>query len=297
MNLEGDLRREILRYLPALGSSDAALARDLPTDGLLIRFINWRDRLVHSHPRKVEKSREMLTNPLYLARRNDVNLIFAKAAIGQDLGPHLSRNIKSGYEAPAPKPGRDLDLLLNEWGIHHLHFSSTIEADGFVERGGDVLFAIFRPGLVYAIDIMTHSDWANSRLVEIAVTNWPTANLFRPLNAVTGFPDSASDRTKLRGAGINTFVAVKGVPYISDTFGLTSARTTFHASRRAGEILGRLGRYIRDPDSIERDFKVGARPGLIWPRVPRFSVQSAVLGQDFAFVIKEEETGNLLRLE
>ncbi len=39
----------------------------------------------------------------------------------------------------------DLVLLMAEWGIHHLHLSTVMEADGFVRRTKDLLFAFFSP--------------------------------------------------------------------------------------------------------------------------------------------------------
>ena len=39
----------------------------------------------------------------------------------------------------------DRDLLIADWGIHHLHFSTQIESDGFVIRTRDLLSAYFAP--------------------------------------------------------------------------------------------------------------------------------------------------------
>jgi hypothetical protein len=35
--------------------------------------------------------------------------------------------------------------MLADWGIHHLHLSSTLRPEEFTERGRDLLFAVFHP--------------------------------------------------------------------------------------------------------------------------------------------------------
>lgn len=58
-------------------------------------------------------------------------------SVAQPLTPHLSRAVKVAHEpnGAAAKLNRrkDRDLLVADWGLHHLHLSTAIEADGFVE--------------------------------------------------------------------------------------------------------------------------------------------------------------------
>lgn len=57
----------------------------------------------------------------------------------------------TAYEPNPPARGKkmhqknDRDLLIADWGIHHLHFSTQIESDGFVIRTRDLLSAYFAP--------------------------------------------------------------------------------------------------------------------------------------------------------
>jgi hypothetical protein len=67
----------------------------------------------------------------------------------------------------------DLDLLISDWGLHHLHLTSEMEADGFVKRTGDLLFAAFTDDDAYLIGIYPHGSWALHELVEILVREWP----------------------------------------------------------------------------------------------------------------------------
>ena len=85
-----------------------------------------------------------------------VNDIVRAIEAGEDLTPRLSRGVKTAYE---PKPmrdkrlhrRRDLDLLIADWGVHHLHLGTTVCADGFVERGDDLLFAAFGDDTAYLL--------------------------------------------------------------------------------------------------------------------------------------------------
>jgi hypothetical protein len=303
MDLEADLRSEILRYLPVRDPADATLTahmRTLPTDRLLVYFLNWRDRLIHAHPRIVLRSRELAANPIYQDRRADVSMICAKLATGQDVTPHLSRDIESGYEMPTKnrKPGRNLDLLLNEWGIHHLHLSSVVEECGFVARAGEVLFAIFCPGRAYLLDIMTHDDWENDHLVKVAILNWPREKLFLPLKMMPGDDLSPSERKQNRKAGLDSAVNVGGVTYVSGTFGLSTARTSSSASMQCHRLLSALGKYIRSADTLLSDFKaIPEFSGVKWSRSPRFRLVSTISDSGFSFCVQEKISGKMMRLE
>jgi len=139
-DFERDMRSEVLAYLPR-DAANTALNAELEasdTMHLLIRYLNWRDRLVHAHPRVVMLSREILANPLYLENLGRLEKLCDVIRNGVDLTPHLSERVKFGYLPRDPfKPMKDdpsLDLMLNEWGMHHLHISHDINERGFVIR-------------------------------------------------------------------------------------------------------------------------------------------------------------------
>ena len=91
-----------------------------------------------------------------------------KVEKGDDLGPH--QHIDYG--------GADFDDdLLNDWGIHHLHLSTSMRPDGFVERSGPLLFARLTDNDFYCIKIMMHgggdNPWSRQELIDIIYQNWP----------------------------------------------------------------------------------------------------------------------------
>ena len=208
MDFMADLRDEILNKIPIQNDNARESLSALTLPSLLIRYLTWRERIVHAHPRRVHKSSELSSNQAYSTRRNEIHRIFAKIAIGQDISPHLSRNVRYGYETPKQgrKGGRDIDGFLNDWGIHHLHISAKIDTDGFSERGEHVLAVIFRQYDAYIIDVIGHNDWTEDDIVKTVITNWRKENLFIALSGTASETNiSKDDRKQLRDAGVSSF--------------------------------------------------------------------------------------------
>jgi hypothetical protein len=111
---------------------------------------------VSIRPRTVHISQE-----LQAKSRPEVLVLADKIEKGANLNPHLSERIETVFMATPEDPGlryrEDLDLLLNEWAIHHLHISTILQTNGFVKRGREVLFAAFRHDDAYLIDFLDHS--------------------------------------------------------------------------------------------------------------------------------------------
>jgi hypothetical protein len=188
---------------------------------------------------------------------------------------------------------RDLDLLLNDWGIHHLHISNSIDGDGFVSRDGSLLFAIFIPSAAFFVDILPHREWTNQRLVEISVRNWPDAQLFLQLKGVLGVSRSITpdDRHKLRGAGIATMIEVDGGVYMSRSFGISSAGTSTRAASQATHLLRQIHAITEnlkmDNDYLKPSFE---QAGVPYPKEPSFRLVFTSGFSEYVFAIFEEQT-------
>jgi hypothetical protein len=230
---------------------------------LLVLYHNWRTRLVSANPRRVLRSDVFDKNPVAAQRPEIIAAVIADIEQGNDLTKYLSRRVTRGFELPA-KPTQKklnrlqhLDLLLNEWRIHHLHLSTTVGADGFVERDDPLLFAMFMRGNAYLLDIGTHDTFADDQLVEIAVRNWPSDQLFIELKGILGLrggkPYSSDDRKKLRGAGIASFVQI-GTQVFSPPGGISTAGTSTQASMWANRVMRTLQNFDaqmqKDPSDI-----------------------------------------------
>jgi hypothetical protein len=230
---------------PAVG---AALANKHPAEILCI-YLNWRNRLISAQPRSVARSIAFNQNPVAAERTEAISHVVADIEQGNDLTKYLSRRVTMGFALPS-KPGvtknlarlQHLDLLLNEWGIHHLHISTTIEPDGFVERDDPLLFAMFEPETAYFLDIGTHSSFVDQRLAEIAVENWPNAQLFLEIKDIrlrNGVSYSRDDRKQMRSGGLFSFITI-GDKVFSPRGGISTAGTSTQASVQANYIIRTL---------------------------------------------------------
>lgn len=130
-----------------------------------------------------------------------------EATIGDDLRPHLHRDRGSAEFN---------DGLLNDWDIHHLHLSTTVESDGYVTRSKFVLFARVTKDHFDCIAILVHGGghdpWTNAELLEIVHRNWPQSIEHMRQNFPAGQQPAAGERNvpagvlkQLRKRHVNVF--------------------------------------------------------------------------------------------
>jgi hypothetical protein len=125
-----------------------------------------------------------------------------------------------------------------------MHVSTALESDGFVERDGPLIFALFRQDRAYLIDIRRHDDFADEDLIRIIVDTWPTEGLVHQLKGVVGLEQqhSKDDRKLLRSAGIATLVQIGDQVFLPAT-GISTAGTSSGASVRCGKIMRALRKF------------------------------------------------------
>lgn len=255
---------------------------------LLILFLNWTSRLVHPHPRRTLLSREISANPLYKHNKTQVDNLIRKIVRGEDINNHLSQNIKVGYLSKKPirkalNKRKDLDMMLNDWGIHHVHIPGV--------SNDLLLFVIFIPGHAYILDIAPHRLWADTHFVEIAIRNWPNNRLFQEFN-LTMPGDIQHDIGSLRNAGINVLINVDNKVYTSSkTFGITTAGTSTAINHKVMR-LQRLLRWIAESYNANPEF---FRPNIerlnkVYPSDPEFRLVFLASQIDYQFAIHEKKT-------
>lgn len=251
-SFDRDIREHVLAQLPCSPADREALEKE-KASGLLIIYANWLDRLIWAQPRRVHLSDVLRTNPLFSDARfsGAVTTICERIKRGDDLTPHLSRGVHVGYEAPSNGPKklnrrRDLDLLLGDWGIHHLHLSTHLESDGFVTRTGPLLLGVFQPDDAYLIDIIDHGDWSRESIMQTAVRAWPDAGIAYELKEVLGLARTYTDdeRKQLRNAGVNVMLEIDGKVYMSPC-GLSTAGTAAQATLRAIRLHRDADEFIK----------------------------------------------------
>jgi len=255
----------VIKALPHDGSDAAvvaALRRKHPGE-LLALYFNWQSRMISPQRRTVMRSKEFDQSPVVAQRSVAIAQIINDIEQGNELTKYLSRRVRTGFALPKNPKKKELsklhhlDLLLNDWRIYHLHLSTTVESDGFVERDDPLLFAMFRPDKAYLLDVATHSAFADDPLVQIAIENWPEDQLFRELKGIIGLrggkPYTSDERKKLRSAGLFSVIQI-GNRVFSPAGGISSAGTSSHASILSNRIMRTLKQFEKqvnnDPSPI-----------------------------------------------
>jgi hypothetical protein len=226
---------------------------------LLVLFRNWLSRFVWPQPRRVHRSHALMSNPTAadLRYRPALEQIINNLEGGVEITPYLSRGLRYGYQrsqGPKPMPlskRQDLDLLLNDWNVHHLHLSTRIAADGFTKRTRPLLFAVFRPNDAYLVDVMRHGDWTRSHVLEVIIGEWPEAGLVRELKGVLRLATTITedDRAELRNSGINAMFEFNEKVY-APAGGITGAGTSVQTTMSVNEVFRNIDWFRRE---LERD--------------------------------------------
>lgn len=203
--------------------------RELSLRALVTEFVTWRGRFPAPEPRAVHISQHLRDDPTRALYYDGLRAVIDELIAGKSLRPRLSKAVGHAYEMHVPatlqrRPPRrqHRDLLLSEWGIHHLHLSTEQEwKSEFLRRTRHVLLAAFRASNAYLIGIRAHEsdgdNWAAREILEIAVRNWPEGSVVERVEFATGLSRddwSDDDRRDLRQAGVNIGLEIDGKPYM-----------------------------------------------------------------------------------
>lgn len=301
MDLYDDIRQHVLKELPHRPEDHAELEAKR-VDELLILYLNWRSRYVTPRPRKVHRSKALdanalATDPTY---QPGIERITYLIETGGDLGPHLSRGVKYGYEGSGPLREAHLDPMLNDWGVHHLHMNIEMDTDGFVKRPRTepqwnyLLFAAFRPDDAYLIDIMEHGDWVRDHVMQVVMDEWPDAGILMHFPGITlGNIPTEEERAKLRKAGLITGYNSPTGAFLPASL-LSSAGTSMKRTGEADEILKRVRWFMELAEKPEEMVQVLAAQGYTLPPDP--DLHFVYSDDDGAYGIVDAKTGYSIRL-
>lgn len=259
--LERVVRTHILNAMPFEGRTELE-ALDLRS--LVTEYQTWRGRFVPPQPRAVHWSRELLAQSAKLQEhRQALDALVAKIERGDDLTGHLSDRVHqpSGNVAAPLEYRTDRDLLLADWGIHHLHFSAKRGHD-------DVLFVAFTGDSAYLIGIRRHpkhDNWAAEDIFAVIVRNWPKAGLVHELHGLLPTQThSDEERRELRAAAVNMMMEIDGKGYAPGPLGMTLAGTSLQSARAAMKLMAELQAWRKaDADEWLRQ-QEGVSPGAYW---------------------------------
>jgi len=215
-----------------------------------IRYFNLRKRLVSPFPRNVLKSKEFNCPEENIA---GLDMLIEKIKNGEDLRPYLSRSISNlDFD----------DLLLNDWGIYHLHLGTTLDKDEFVSRTRNVIFVRLDEKNAYLIDVMPHRKWACQNLVRIVHRNWPhTIDKYRIKDAVR-VNEKLSDEQiyQARKAGVFLLIEVEeGAVYMPIGGGIATSGTSIDVVRVSDYYADRVKALENVIKENIADFVIGVQ--------------------------------------
>jgi len=170
-------------------------------------------------------------------------LLRTKVVNGDDIGPHLSRDHASLT---------NLDGLLNEWGVHHLHLGTKPYPidPSYIDRTPPLLFALITDEDFYAINIYLHGAWESMSVIESLHRNWPQVISRSRIKGIQGEALTKKERKVLRNSSIQTASTVSdGTVYMAIGGGVASSGVSVDAVRRADSALEEMERlqvFVQD---------------------------------------------------
>ncbi|NOI12188.1 hypothetical protein [Vibrio alginolyticus] len=174
-----------------------------------------------------------------LSDSNAINEIVNKLLHGDDVNALLSNRVRKLNQR------KFADLLLAEWGIHHLHFEES--------RSNELLFIYFSESDAYLIDILQHEKadgsvvtWTNTDLIQVMHDNWPAVLQPYVFKENSQSPVlTTEERRTLRNRAVTTTVIVSdGTEYMPMGGGYSASKHPTRAIVRSN-ILYRTVKQLQ----------------------------------------------------
>ena len=245
IDFEADIKAGILALIPDDIVGREAVAHMAARD-VLNAYYNWMSRLVPPMPRRVHRSTEVEAAISHHPEAEAIASVLAEIERGDDLQARLSSSITVFRDEEA-KAGhlhrrRDLDLMLADWGVHHLHLGMPKPDDFFVERTDDLLFVSFVGHQAYAIAVLPHGNWASEDVLRIMAENWPDdEGVIWAAKGIVGLAETVTqeERNTLRRSSVAVLFEHNGrvfMPRGGLTLGGTSMTTGLEADKALNYI-------------------------------------------------------------
>jgi hypothetical protein len=242
--LQAAVREYVLGVLPPDGSGELSA---MPLRDLLTTFFNSQGRLIPARARDCHVSAEMRASPKFTEHSEALKTSIDMIETGTDLTLRLSKKATiahiPGADRKLPGGRGDRDLLLAEWGVHHLHLAP--------QHANDLIFAMVTRTDAYLIGVYDHRSWGLTEVLKIVVRNWPKAGLMLETHAVRLVPERTDEeRLLLRKAGINTSgVVVDGKVWMPSAIGIAADGSSSRAGMRAMDFVWRLQQWEDKPEA------------------------------------------------
>ncbi|MBW3582255.1 MAG: hypothetical protein KY455_04055 [Euryarchaeota archaeon] len=281
IDLMGDAEQIARRVLTNEGHTIPAAT---PADDVIRNFLNVTRRTIPPMAYRVHTSQALSARTLSADYLAGLDALRTEAKKGTPLRPRLSRRLmQADYE----------DMMLNDWGIHHLHLGMTIEADGFVKRTDVIAFAIAQPesGDLYLIDALPHAGaFVRQELLAAIEDDWPhllDPYVLKGVEVTKGISDE--ELSSWRKAGTNAVVVTPGGRQIAAMGGGVSTAMTSMADQRA---LMHIKQVLRQ---VEKDVLADASRIEQAIGVPSSTMDIRLEAFGDEVLLRENETGIRLR--
>lgn len=205
---------------------------DCETSSRLSQVFNILRNRIPPVPRTVEVATGFTCPQSHL---NGYKQVISEIESGADLMPRCSRQ-------QVNKPGY-IDLMLLDWGIHHLHLGTEKilkgKTKGLIQGLKEILFVFLTNDKAYIIGIFNHSSWTKQAVLQVVHDNWPHLlepwKLNRALDLAVEPTDA--DRKSLRDAYVNIPFKIGNNIYLGPGGGITSAGTGSNEIYKANIVL------------------------------------------------------------
>jgi len=238
----------------------------------LLRWLDFVSRYIPSVPRQVFFSKKF---PKTLTPDVEIAFKYLKHMIetGVDINPYQSKGLILDNDTSEEKRQKRTDLLWADWGIHHLHLTSTPIRAGeyFSARSNLLLFCVIGGDFACLIDIRDHGKsnlFSDQELIKAVADTWPEIMERYRLKGVLA-PEThlnSSEVATLRKGGVSSFVTIGNQVYMGPGMGITAASTSSRVSMaivRIRKYVIELAKIVADPTS---QFKTeSAASGIEYP--------------------------------
>lgn len=184
-------------------------------EDMIYCYYNFEQRNIETKKRKIVYAKEFKCPAKY---RHGLNILKKKILNGENLFPHLSRQILN--------PNKQ-DGILFDYGIYHLHLGTKMDKKNkkLIKGSKDILYCIFDEKYAYFLLIDEHGRWTDKKLVEIIKNNFPKFIEKYHCNGISNVEPDINDKQRgiFRKNGLNAFINLDGDYYLSPGGGINTA--------------------------------------------------------------------------
>lgn len=295
MNLINDLRGELVNRLEDMGIK---YDKSDDTYHVLLNYLNVINRMIYNVRRMVfisdEINKKVHNKEIPTEYIEALELFYSKFRNGDDITPYLSRRIyksklskyKKSYQGKESR-----DLLLYDWGIHHLHLTpEDVDANEKTStRSEYLLFIKVKQNAVYFVDVLKHDtkEFANKNLIRIIDRNWPQLLKDKVLSDVKIKSEFTEEEIiRQRQSGKLVLYNIDGKTYGLIGGGITSNSVSITYVRIADNIFNTLNGFEEYIDKFKEEHSKCVFSNEVFNQINSMDYELILRGDTFVILDK-----------